>query len=213
MYYRSHVLVLKNDIFILLDEENFMFTTVLPQSHDLHRDSITLFEKLFDNNPNLNTPFQDKEKATYLIENNVLEGYVGGALLIKSKMSSLHRKMGYRDMALSCHKEEVWTCSISLQIQNATFDFEALGKIFYQRLYKELVKFGTANDVSFLYLILDPGEYLCTEALGFWPYVVENRPQESMDGLFHGLLSLAKERPVIKTSLLKPPVLTDRLAA
>ncbi|MDI9640448.1 hypothetical protein QM565_32635 [Geitlerinema splendidum] len=190
-----------------------MFTIVLPKSHDLHRDSITLLEKLFDNNPNLNTPFQDKEQAIYLIEDNVLEGYVGGALLVKSKMSSLHRKMGYRDMALSCHKEEVWTCSISLQIQNAAFDFEAMGKIFYQRLYKELVNFGTENNVSFLYLILDPGEYLCTEALGFWPYVVENRPQESIDGLFHGLLSLAKKRPTVKTSSLKPPVLTDRLAA
>ncbi len=190
-----------------------MFTTVLPKSHDLHRDSITLFEKMFDNNPNLKTPFQNKEKATYLIEDNTREEYVGGAILVKTKMSSLHRKMGYRDMTLTCHKEEVWTCSISLQIQNAAFDFEAMGKAFYQRLYRELVSFGAKNDVSFLYLILDPGEYLCTEALGFWPYVVENRPQESIDGLFHGLLSLAKERPVLKSSSLKPTVSTDRLAA
>lgn len=213
MYNTNHMIVLKNDNFILLNEENLMFTTVLPKSHDLHRGSLTLFEKMFDNNLNLNTPFQDKEKATYLIEDNTREGYVGGAILVKTKMSSLHRKMGYRDMALTCHKEEVWTCSISLQIQNAAFDFEAMGKAFYQRLYRELVSFGAKNDVNFLYLILDPGEYLCTEALGFWPYVVENRPQESMDGLFHGLLSLAKERPVLKTSSLKPRMLTDRLAA
>ena len=190
-----------------------MFITIPPKSHDLHSDSITLFEKLFDNNPNLNIPFQDKEKATYLIENNVVDGYVGGALLVKSKVSSLHRKMGCRNMALSCHKEGMWTCSISLQIQNAAFDFEIMGKIFYQRLYKELVKFGKANNVSFLYLILDPGEYLCTEVVGFWPYVIENRPQGSMDGLFHGLLSLTKEQPVVKTSSLKPPIVTDRLAA
>ncbi|MBL8676568.1 MAG: hypothetical protein JNJ47_03980 [Alphaproteobacteria bacterium] len=190
-----------------------MFITIQQKSHDLHRDSITLFEKLFDNNPNLSTSFQDREKATYLIENNILEGYVGGALLVKSKVSSLHRKMRYRDIALSSQKEEMWTCSISLQIQNAAFDFEVMGKIFYQHLYNELVKFGKTNNVSFLYLVLDPGEYLCTEVLGFWPYVIENRPQGSMDGLFHGLLSLTKERPAVKTSSLKPPILTDRLAA
>ena len=33
-------------------------------------------------------------------------------------------------------------------------------------------------------------EYLCTEAIGFWPYVIEVRPQDSFDGLFHGVLFL-----------------------
>ena len=44
--------------------------------------------------------------------------------------------------------------------------------------------------IDFLYMVREPGEYFCTEAIGFWPYVFEVRPCESLDGLFHGILSL-----------------------
>lgn len=31
--------------------------------------------------------------------------------------------------------------------------------------------------------------------MSFWPYVVEIKPHESLDGLFHGVLSLTENQP------------------
>ncbi|OJW47944.1 MAG: hypothetical protein BGO67_08725 [Alphaproteobacteria bacterium 41-28] len=44
-------------------------------------------------------------------------------------------------------------------------------------------------------MTLEPGEYLCTEAIGLWPYVLKVRFQDSSDGLFHGILSLTHKTP------------------
>lgn len=190
-----------------------MFTFISPKNDEFHQNSIHLFHQAFENNQNLTPFFQDVLEATYLLENDKEEGYVGGALLMKKKLFPFLRTLGNQKITFPTQEKEIWVSTIGLNIKNPTFDFEAKGKIFYKRLYQELVNFGALHKVNFLYLLLDPGEYLCTEALGFWPYVIEIRPQDSLDGLFHGLLSLKKEFPTHKQPLQKPMMTTHRLAA
>src|SRR3990167_11402405 len=192
--------------------EIIMFKVVQPKNYHSNQDSIHLFHKAIENNQGLAPLLQEAHDATYLLENNEPHGYVGGALILKRKLSPFLRTMGNSKIPFPEETSEVWVCSVGLHIQNPTFDFEAHGKAFYKRLYQELLNFGALHTVNFLYLLLDPGEYLCTEALGFWPYVIEIRPQDSLDGLFHGLLSLKRELPTFKQTLQKP-MTTDRLAA
>jgi len=187
-----------------------MFTVVSPKNHALHQGSIHLFQKALENNQNLIPFFQNADEPIYLLESHKDEGYVGGALLMK--LFPFLRTLGNQKITFPTQATEIWVSTIGLYIQNPTFDFEAKGKTFYKHLYQELLDFGATHKINFLYLLLDPGEYLCTEALGFWPYVIEIRPQDSLDGLFHGLLSLKRELPTFKQTLQKP-MTTDRLAA
>jgi hypothetical protein len=119
-------------------------------------------------------------------------GFCGGALLLKKRLLPFQRNVGSQKSLFPFQKGEIWTCTLKLHIDNSTLDFESFSKEFYHNLYEKLVAFGREVGTDFLYMVLDPGEYLCTEVIGFWPYVVEIRPQESMDGLFHGVLSLSK---------------------
>ncbi|MBY0293035.1 MAG: hypothetical protein K2W92_07105 [Alphaproteobacteria bacterium] len=73
--------------------------------------------------------------------------------------------------------------------------FEFFFETFYRNLYKKLVEFGTKEKTDFLYMMLEPGEYLCTEVMGCWPYVFEVKPHESTSGLFHGVLSFKIKIP------------------
>lgn len=119
----------------------------------------------------------------------------GGAVLLKQAIPSLHRDLRKTWGAL-CKENETWVCTAGLSVVEG-MDTENVCKEFYASLYEKLCLFGQEMHVSYLYVILNPGEYLSTEAMGFWPYVAEIRPCNSYDGLFHGILSLAIPTPVI----------------
>lgn len=61
---------------------------------------------------------------------------------------------------------------------------------FYRELYEGFVEFGRIKGIGFLIMKLSPKVYNSTKIYGLWPYVVELKPDNSLDGLFHGILPL-----------------------
>ncbi len=124
----------------------------------------------------------------FILTEDSSESIFGGAALYKSQLPHLHKNVQKAIFSLA-QGGEVWTCTVSLFLNN-DFNMEQTCQVFYANLYQKLLEFGRQEKINYLYVILEPGEYLSTEAMGFWPYVLEIRPQDSNDGLFHGILSL-----------------------
>ncbi|OJW51482.1 MAG: hypothetical protein BGO67_07000 [Alphaproteobacteria bacterium 41-28] len=169
-----------------------MFKLIEPKNQDLQKPIINLFLRNIHKNPVLSETFPNPNNATFIVTEDTARGIHGGALLLKQNFTSLHRYIRKSLSSLASQNQEVWTCAVALHMENYSLvdHFEPFCKTFYQNLYEKFIEFGKQEKISFLCMILEPGEYLCTEVIGFWPYVVEVRPQESLDGLFHGILSL-----------------------
>lgn len=168
-----------------------MFDVILPKNHPYQNPLKDSFLEIIKKNQTLNYVFRDQKNATFILTQDPLNGFYGGALLLKQKLSFLHKDIRKSLFSQSSQKQEIWTGNVSLYMtHDLPAHFESLCKSFYQNLYAQLVEFGIKEKISFLCVTLEPGEYLCTEAIGLWPYVVEVRPQDSSDGLFHGILSL-----------------------
>jgi hypothetical protein len=167
-----------------------MFTVIKPKHHHTHTSLIHLFLAPIKKNSELNTAFSNVSKSTFILMQDNDKGIYGGAILLKNKISSLHRLLSKH--VLSSATGDVWTCSAYLHLDNEKLfqDFEDFCIFFYRELYKKLKEFGEKEGVNYIYVKLNPGEYFCTEVLGSWSYVFEIKPHESRDGLFHGVLSL-----------------------
>ncbi|MBY0292588.1 MAG: hypothetical protein K2W92_04795 [Alphaproteobacteria bacterium] len=173
-----------------------MFRLIAPKKcHEQESRIGSFFNRV--KNPHIPEFFlKNHTNATFILTQNECKGIYGGAVLLKQSFSSLHKSIQKSLVSFTSATSEMWTCTIFLHLEDdhLSVNFESLCKSFYQNLYKTLADFGLKENIGFLCLTLLPGEYLCTEAIGFWPYVVEVRPQDSLDGLFHGIVSLAKDR-------------------
>ena len=180
-----------------------MFIIVEPKDYHLHKELLDTSLELIKGNPILRWSFQKHLDATFIVSADEEKGIYGDAILLKQKVTSLHKEIQKNILNLGLKNEEVWTCTIFLQKENNCFSkhFEFFFETFYRNLYKKLVEFGTKKNIGFLYMILESGEYLCTEALGCWPYVSQVKFHESLNGLFHGVLSLTvnSSRTHVKT--------------
>ncbi|OJW54970.1 MAG: hypothetical protein BGO67_05120 [Alphaproteobacteria bacterium 41-28] len=169
-----------------------MFTTVLPQYHASHKAFVDPFISFIKDDPRLRQCFRGHKKATFILTQDEAKGIYGGALLVKERMDVVRRNLG-KGMAYFIPKTgEIWTCTVYIQakINDYILQYDSLCASFYRQLYGKLIEFGMKEGTTYLWMILLPVEYLSTEHLGFWPYVFQVRPQDSLDGLFHGILSL-----------------------
>lgn len=140
----------------------------------------------------------DLQQATFILLPEEFKPIQGGAFLLKKKIGSLHAILRKKLQPHFPLMQDVWAGTICLRLPNdiGARDFESICKIFYPMIYEDLVAFGIKEKASFIYVTLTPVEHLSTEVMGFWPYVLAMRADESSDGLFHGVLAL-------KGSLLK----------
>lgn len=177
-----------------------MFKMIEPKDLDLHRGSIEPLLKSIQEDAALRRSFRDHKNATFIIAQDVF-GIQGGAVLTKKKLTGLRRKSPENKNSFLPYQGGSWMCTLSLYLEkpNINIDFESFYKTFYLSLYQEFLSFGKKNKIESMYVTLTPGEYLCTEVIGFWPYIIEVRPHESLDGLFHGVLSLANKHPKAHT--------------
>jgi hypothetical protein len=169
-----------------------MFITIPPKHLDSHKILIDPFISIIKDNPQLRHSFGNHKKATFILMQDEAKGIYGGALLQKERLNIVRRNLG-KDMSYFIPKTgEVWTCTVCIQakINDYILQYDSFCALFYRQLYEKLTEFGMEERTSFLWMILLPVEYLSTEHLGFWPYVYQVRPQDSLDGLFHGILSL-----------------------
>ncbi len=171
-----------------------MFQIIDSSEHDFYKKEIDLFVRdLKSHNPSLLEHFGQLNKATYVLAKENSNNIKGGALLLKRKISSLHSVIQDQIKDPDLVSQEVWVGTIYLHFPENLQgqSFESLCKVFYKHLYESLLAFGVNKKTSFLCLTLDPCEHLSTDLIGTWPYKVQVRHCESLDRLFHGVLSLA----------------------
>lgn len=174
-----------------------MFKLIEPKDQRFNKVLVNSFLEIVKANQVLSRSFQDHKNATLIVTNDATRGICGGALLLKQGPVALYKKIGKKMNTFAPPQGETWSCTVYLHMEKRAFaaDFESFCKSFYHQLYEKLVEFGANKGTGYLCMMLEPGEYLCTEVMGLWPYVLEVRPQESLDGLFHGVLSVSMRQP------------------
>lgn len=177
-----------------------MFTVIEPKDHPFHPIFLSSVKELISSHSIFKKSFQDIANATVIVFMDESKRFYGGAVLLKQKASLLHKGIQKSINTFASKKKEIWICTLFLREEHNCFSrhFEFFFETFYRNLYKKLVEFGTKEKTDFLYMMLEPGEYLCTEVMGCWPYVFEVKPHESMSGLFHGVLSFKIKLPKIQ---------------
>ncbi len=138
---------------------------------------------------------EDQNNAVFITaEGRKGEGQ-GGVCLLKKELKDVQEDVREFVTTLS-PRGYVWECSdVYFEALSKKSDLEAsaldrISQCFYRGLYEELAKFGRLKGVGFLIMKLDSEVYISTKTFGLWPYVVELKPKNSPDKLFHGILPL-----------------------
>ncbi|HUX80388.1 MAG TPA: hypothetical protein VMW10_11710 [Alphaproteobacteria bacterium] len=139
--------------------------------------------------------FLNSREDSILILAEKDEKLVGGAFLLKQELKNIQEDVRELVTTLSWHNY-IWECSMVCfentdeQMSLVTPESKYYSQSFYRGLYEGFVEFGRIREVGFLVMKLTPEAYESTKIFGFWPYVVELRPDHSFDGRFHGILPL-----------------------
>ena len=136
------------------------------------------------------------ELKNYIFVEELLEGrengFIGGALLLKKELHKVQEDVQELVGALPL-RGFVWECSFSCFSKIGTQETRISTispQEFYRGLYNKLVEFGKKKEIGFVIMKLPPETYLSSKEWGKWPYVVELKPENSPDKLFHGILPL-----------------------
>ena len=145
----------------------------------------------------------EKKLATFFVTDNKEYGVYGGAVLLKKKVLNAHKN---RESRYAFQGEHLWTCSLGLSLPNKdpflmSGDMVSFVHLFYKELYATLVAFGAEREALFLWVTLDPVEALLLDKVGNFPFILQIKPETTVDGLFHGLLALREDLaiPFLKT--------------
>ena len=194
-----------------------MFLEIPPQSHEKHKNLLSPIIEWFQDKPLLQSVFDDlakgsllktnlskgthlmdlPSKGTFLVFSHEEKELIGGAYLLNQGVSSVYPRIDPLIRKLLSPHSNLWVGTVFLCTEEHGFskEYEFLCKTFYKTLHQKLVEFGQRENINYLYMILEPGESLCTEVLGAWPYVHQVPLNDSSKGLSHHILSLAKTIP------------------
>lgn len=146
---------------------------------------------------NMNPSKEDPpELKNYIFVEELLEGregeFIGGVLLLKKELYKVQEDVRELVGALPL-QGFVWECSFSCfsKTRDQKMRISTISpQEFYRGLYNKLVEFGKRKGIGFVIMKLLPETYLSSKEWGAWPYVVELKPENSPDKLFHGILPL-----------------------
>lgn len=138
---------------------------------------------------------EEPKNTIFIIADEKRKELVGSACLFKKELSMIQEDVRELVMTLPLHNR-VWECS-NVYIETAYKNLEPENKDstgfsqnFYRGFYEGLVEFGKQKKANFVIMKLSSDVYNATKKYGSWPYVVELKPENSPDGLFHGILPL-----------------------
>jgi hypothetical protein len=139
--------------------------------------------------------FSEDQKGSIFIIAGERESLKGGACLVRRRLNNIQEDV--RELVTTLPLQNyVWECStVCLETPYGhsapeTSELRYSYHSFYRGLYEGFVEFGRIKGVGFLIMKLSPEVYDSTKEFGLWPYVVELKPDNSLDGLFHGILPL-----------------------
>lgn len=177
-----------------------MFKIIEPKDHFLHHERIEALLDLFKVYHHFELSPEERVLTTFMIAEDERRGVYGGALLYPKKIGSLYSKIKNLISVLHSRGRKIWVVNLCLCLEEDN-PVESLTKLelcqsFYAILLKKFMKFGRKKNAKFLILSLHPTASFKEKTYGRWPYLFEINPKESLDGLFHGILSLRSEKCV-----------------
>jgi len=174
-----------------------MFLEIPPSQHVQHEIFLNPIVEWFKNKPLLQDIFKTLKKGTFLVFCENENKPLGGAFLLRQSFTSVYPRVQADIRKILSPNSVFWTGTVFLCEEDNGFSkqYEFMCEIFYRNLYQKLVEFGQRELIQYLYMILEPGEYLCTEVIGAWPYVRQMKLDDSFKGLSHHILSLTKAFP------------------
>jgi len=185
-----------------------MFKIIEPQDYCYYRGRVDLFIELMQSRHSLPLSCEEKKLSTFIVGQSD-DGHVyGGAILQHQHVSELPDSIEPVISAVIPNQEYVWAATFSCCENQGDTSF------FYRDLLKQFTAFGKEKNSRFLCLSLSPEEYLRTKKQEGWPYVLEVAPQDTAEGIFHGILSLSgttgTKRDTSTRRLMVPSALTKR---
>lgn len=175
-----------------------MLKIISPTEQNSYRAAICLLLGMMKCEQAVSLTGAEKEVSTFILGEATApdtrflrEGDIyGGAFLCKRDINDLPPSF----QNILAGEKEVWMGSVTLFI-NPLMTSLATGEdgcqIFYQELRAKFCEFGKKSEIQYLYLTLSPAEYRYTKQKGLWAYDHEVSPEDSSDGLFHGILALS----------------------
>lgn len=198
-----------------------MFLEIPPVLQGKHENLLRPVFEWFDDKPLLRSVFDGIPKetlskksfsmnsplrGTFLVFSDNEKKLLGGAYLLNQQFSSIYLRIDPITRKVLSPHSKFWIGTVFLCAEENGFskEYEFICKTFYKTLYKKLHEFGQRENINYLYMILEPGESLCTEVLGGWPYVHQVALDETSKGLSHHILSLTKSS--LRTPVLQKPI-------
>ena len=172
-----------------------MIKIIEPKHHRFYETSIELFLELVKrdeekkNRAPLFTP-EELARSTFIIVEDKHWGISGGAILCQRPIQTLQPSIKNIMSTFLPYQQQMWVGSLYFNREAHHGNNHILNPLFYYDFLESLVLFGIKKDVSALSLILSPQECFHTKSKGLWPYLFALTPQNSFDGLFHGVLPL-----------------------
>lgn len=174
-----------------------MFKNISPSYQRYYKGRIDLFMGLMGLYQDVSLVSEEQRQATFIIGEDGNNGLYGGAVLHKYSVSDLQGQLQAVISTFDPEREEIWMGTLSCFIEDKVLSLDdkmAAYKAFYRELFEKFMEFGEEEKVRYLCLTLNPFEHRRTKNKGLWPYILEIQPQESLDGLFHGILSLSARK-------------------
>lgn len=179
----------------LKNKGDFMFKIIEPQRQCYYRSHIDLFMGLMQLQQSLYFSPEEKSQATFIIAEEEEGEIYGGAFLHRKRVKDLHLKIRSLLSTFIPDEKWVWECTFFLEPYglSSAADRPQFMEVFYRDLLEKLREFGSKKNSGFLCLTLNPIECLRIKKKIFWPWILEISPQESLDKLFHGIISFKGE--------------------
>jgi hypothetical protein len=171
------------------------FEIIEPQEKLFKSKIVTVMEKKMKIFQGEGCSLKNRSK-TFIVAQGWEKGLIGGACLLKKRLSDVQEDVRELLATLVIYEECVWECScVCLEVSSkfstsAALQCDQFFQNFYRGLYEKLVEFGRRKNLAFIIMKLTQEAYEATKEFGFWPYVVELKPETTLDGFFHGVLPL-----------------------
>ena len=145
----------------------------------------------------LKLPQAEKKKAFFLINTTRKYPALNGIVLFERNLVPPEKFRENLRLTPTSPSQEMclWHCAFVSPFSHK--DLKDMSRptsiaclLFYEALYEKLVAIGQTYNIPYLWVVLSPQEALCLNALGAFPFLFKVNPQESADGLFHGLFAL-----------------------
>lgn len=180
-----------------------MFRIIEPKDYKNNKARIDLLRELIDQQQNIELFEEDYSHTTFVVEEAKNDIWIGGFLALRESRNlpeSIKRK--FDCLYSPCHK--VWYGAFFSKLKSEYFlesssrtrkalcdIYRILYEDFYRSLYQKLIDFGKKQNIRVLTLTLPSTDYLYIDEVHSWPFMSTITPQESLDGDFHGVVSLS----------------------